>query len=966
MQQGVTTQTNARNTGIELAEASTSVVLAAEAPTSAPVREGVKLSKEELQAKIRQVLERGPRPDDPAVRPNVLEQVHPVGVPLSLEQLMSSMVYDHTKVPHRYDKYRGIADAAALFEDGVAAEWKAKYGKEWREGFERELLEFLQEDGYAAPSDDNEMALVRAIHGNIGPEGERAVREYQERERQYVPLHVELIDKIRSALRPPEETPEVHSSEMLSYELEAHPDRYSVRSASHSFMRDLSYTQFWILVQEGLVDKVRFFGPDKNTVMVTTKDAAPGGRRTVKLVLPPDPELFDHLVAHGVFIDTGVSEAQRLGSAWLVQVARYCLPMFVFSSIAWAISRMFLDSSFAGRRVWVMEDEVAQWEAEQGFSTEYNLQFDTPIRPIDVNPADPSFIAWDDIHGIDSVKKEIEEAIAFLKNPRKLMKLGIRKIGGILLAGAPGTGKTLLAKALSHEADVPMFGCSGTDFQEMYVGMGASKIRKTFELLKSVAPCILFIDEFDALGMARGSDKEGSMGDEEAVNTINELLTQMDGFEANKAVLILAATNRPGVLDEALTRPGRFDRVVYMPSPDLRGRAQILQVHAGRRPHNPDINWFEIARAIPGYTGADIMGLINRSSRMAARAGHARMEEDDIYAAMEYGALIQQDELAQDGVVNDPTPEPIPPLLRKSIATYQAGKALLAYITPEFEEISRVTCCPYGVAAGYTMFVEDEDKSLNTVVTRADMESHLVVNLAGRAAEKLVLGDSEVTGQGAPDVFQANLIAREMVLSCGMGRKVGPVSLLEHVVPPEDSDFTSVGLDEDESYTQVADMSTEMARVAFAEVVELLEAAEAKAYYGLAMNWGALSALVDALLARGSLSGKAVAEVLEENGVVHFPDPHLIGFGWDQNGELNYPFKPEKAVDGEAAAAGEVVEEPPKLTGLAAKTWFAGTEWDAPRDKDGKFRGGWHWNFPYSVRKDLPEWYRKEVERYAY
>ncbi|GFR51495.1 hypothetical protein Agub_g13859, partial [Astrephomene gubernaculifera] len=411
-------------------------------------------------------------------------------------------------------------------------------------------------------------------------------------------------------------------------------------------------------------------------------------------------------------------------------------------------------------------------------------------------------------------------------------------------------------------------------------------------------------------------------------------------------------------------------------------RAKIMQVHARNKSVDPSINWYEVARAMAGFTGADVMGLMARAARMAGRQGREAITEDDIYAAMENKSMEAVVEATSSGgggglvagEGSEGSPDPIPPQLRRAIAVYEAGKALAAYITPEYEEIARVSVCPLNVLSGYTLFVEDEDRCVNAILTRSELEARMVVHLAGRCAEKLVCGEGAMTGQGSPDLFHANLIAREMVMSFGMGRRTGPLDLLRVVGTSEGNAAShelragGAEVDEDPFYYQSTDMSTEQARVALSEVVELLDAAEAKAMYGLAVNWGPLEALTQALLDRGTLTGKEVSYILESNGVIHFPDPNLTGFGWDPDGSLKYPFKPDSSSSSpqQQPSADKPQKSPPVLAGAHAKTWFAGTDKDAPRNPDGSFVYGWHWNMPYSLSKDLPDWYKKEVERYSY
>eukprot|EP00878_Enallax_costatus_P001473 GHUV01001624.1.p1 GENE.GHUV01001624.1~~GHUV01001624.1.p1 ORF type:complete len:977 (+),score=283.07 GHUV01001624.1:432-2933(+) len=761
-------------------------------------------------------------------------------------------------------------------------------------------------------------------------------------------------------------------------------------------LQELAYTQLWTLVGEGHVDSLRLYGPEQLTAIVALKESAPGGARQCKVVLAPDPDLADHLLTHGVMVSSSNVEGDRIHRAFLIQIARYTMPFVIISAIFWLLHTWILDpvpNKFRRREFIRYRREILHVGTK--------LNFRSPARQVFIDTSGPEFIGWDDINGIDEVKQEIEEIIDYLKNPALLRLRGVSRIGGVLLAGAPGTGKTLLAKAIAAESGVKMFTCSGTDFYDVYTGVGARRIRETFEMLRNFAPAVLFVDEFDALGAARGAAAAG----DESASIINELLVQMDGFEDNRGIVVLGATNRPGAIDAALIRPGRFDRIIYMPLPDAAGRAKILQVHARNKSVDSTINWEEVARAMSGFTGADCMGLMARAARMAARQGREAISEEDIYAAMENKAMEAYQELSgapQPGYSG--LPDPIPHSLRKSIAVYEAGKALIAYVTPEYDEIARVSICPYNMITGYTLFVEDESARANALLSRGDMESVMVVHLAGRTAEKLVMGESEMTGLGAADLFHANMIAREMILSAGMGRKMGPVDLMHlHPKAAEDTQgdllrtLEPKDATEEEFYYHATDMPTEMARVAMSEVLELLEAAEAKASYGLAINWKPLQALVDALMDRGVLQGREVAHILETNGVIHFPDPYTVGFGWESDGSLLYPFKPKPGSkegpdsglgrdggpdlgpgsggsndrpggpgDGPDGSGGvDDGKAELALVGAAARTWYAGTEYDAPRDKDGKFAYDWHWNSPFRIKRDVPDLFRKEVQRYV-
>eukprot|EP00798_Chlamydomonas_sp_ICE-L_P024177 gene24177-9766_t len=309
--------------------------------------------------------------------------------------------------------------------------------------------------------------------------------------------------------------------------------------------------------------------------------------------------------------------------------------------------------------------------------------------------------------------------------------------------------------------------------------------------------------------------------------------------------------------------------------------------------------------------------------------------EEDLFAAMENKAMeafLEMTSAPKPGQ-DIGVPETLPPYIRRIVATYEGGKALIAYITPEFEEIARVSVCPDDLITGYTLFVEDEYKRANAILTRADMESHMVVNVAGRCAERLVVGDElHMTGISAPDHFHANMIAREMVLEFGMGKKTGPVDLMN--VRPQKGDSAllqrSTSQPDEDYYYHSTDMSSEQARESMGEIADMLASAEAKAIHGLAINWKAH----------------------QSNGVIHFPDPYIEAYGWDEEGSLIYPHRPKKDPSLPASTEDAGPETPPKLTGLKAKTWFAGTEYDAPRDADGNFRSGWHWNMPYAISRD--------------
>ncbi|GAB4815168.1 hypothetical protein N2152v2_002214 [Parachlorella kessleri] len=657
--------------------------------------------------------------------------------------------------------------------------------------------------------------------------------------------------------------------------------------------KDMTYTQFRNLVQEGRIDKVKYTD-DRRSVVVTTKASAPGGVRTAKVGLAFDPDLFDLMVEHGVYIQAPDTNAVL---PMLHSLARLVFPIafsFMLIKFAFRLGRKKKrDKIFGGARLQTLQGKDAA-------------------------------VTFKDIAGIDQVKSEIMEIVEFLRNPQRFLSLGARSPAGVLLVGPPGTGKTLLAKAIAGEAGVPFFSVAGTEFMEMFVGVGAARVRDMFQQARKNAPCILFIDEFDGLGKARSY---GGMGSDESVHTINQLLTEMDGFEDNTGVVIMAATNRPAALDQALTRPGRFDRIVHLPLPNMEGRIGILKVHARGKKVDPGLDYEKVARATAGFTGAEIMNLMNQSAIIAVRQGQPLITDAVVFEALE---KIHRDRLGRGGSPTDVDVDAIPPPMRRTIAVYEAARALIGYITPDFDEIQRVSACPQGMATGYTYFLPKEEMLESRIVTRGYMEARMVVALAGRCAEKLVLGEAHVSTAGAKDLEQANVIAREMVYRCGFSKRLGPVSLMDN----EEVYINKL------NSSPVADISTELAKIAYADVEELVEGAEAKAYYGLASNYRPLQALVETLLERETLTGAELAELLESNGVKKFDSQMTEGFKWGEDGGLSYPGRPEtsRATLEAVAATGPSPDWPSGNGNGSAAT---SPPWWSPKN-------------PYRVRDDIP------------
>ena len=372
-------------------------------------------------------------------------------------------------------------------------------------------------------------------------------------------------------------------------------------------------------------------------------------------------------------------------------------------------------------------------------------------------------VTFEDVAGAEEAKAEVAELVDFLRDPGKFQKLGGRIPSGILMVGSPGTGKTLLAKAIAGEAKVPFFTISGSDFVEMFVGVGASRVRDMFETAKKHAPCIIFIDEIDAVGRHRGAGLGG--GHDEREQTLNQLLVEMDGFEGNEGVIVMAATNRPDVLDPALLRPGRFDRQVVVPLPDIRGREQILKVHMRKVPKDDSVDASIIARGTPGFSGADLANLVNEAALFAARENsklvnmsHFERAKDKIMMGAERRSMVMSDED------------------KKLTAYHEAGHAIVGRLVPEHDPVYKVSIIPRGRALGVTMFLPEEDRFS---LSKKHLESQISSLFGGRIAEELIFGPESVTTGASNDIERATEIARNMVTKWGLSERLGPLSYTE-------------------------------------------------------------------------------------------------------------------------------------------------------------------------------------------
>ncbi|HZF36920.1 MAG TPA: ATP-dependent zinc metalloprotease FtsH, partial [Candidatus Angelobacter sp.] len=450
-------------------------------------------------------------------------------------------------------------------------------------------------------------------------------------------------------------------------------------------------------------------------------------------------------------------------------------------------------------------------------------------------------VTFEDVAGIDEAKQELQEIVEFLKDPQKFQRLGGKIPKGCLLIGPPGTGKTLLARAIAGEANVPFFTISGSDFVEMFVGVGASRVRDMFEQGKKNAPCIIFIDEIDAVGRHRGAGLGG--GNDEREQTLNQLLVEMDGFEANEGVILIAATNRPDVLDPALLRPGRFDRQVVVPNPDILGREQILKVHMRKVPLAPDVDARVIARGTPGFSGADLANLVNEAALLAARAGRRvvtmiefESAKDKVMMGAERRSMVMSEEE------------------KKLTAYHEAGHALVGLKVPKHDPLHKVTIIPRGRALGVTMSLPERDRY---GMAKIELTSKIAVMFGGRIAEELIFGPENVTTGASSDIQQATSMARRMVTEWGMSEKLGPIKYSDN----EEEVFLG------HSVTQRKNVSDATAKLIDDEIRRLIDEGEGSARRILTEHLDDLHTIANALLEYETLSGEEVRALLRGEAI---------------------------------------------------------------------------------------------------
>lgn len=568
---------------------------------------------------------------------------------------------------------------------------------------------------------------------------------------------------------------------------------------------EISYSEFLTMLDNGEVEEVKIYS---STVQVTPKEKK--GSESGKIYYATrisDIYLVDRLEAAKEKGELDYIAVDESGSAMIWNVLSWVVMFGVFYLIIWLFMRSM---SKGGGMMGVGKSNAKMYmEKETG-------------------------VTFADVAGQEESKESLKEMVDFLHNPKRYLEIGAKLPKGALLVGPPGTGKTLLAKAVAGEANVPFFSLSGSDFVELYVGVGASRVRDLFKQATSVAPCIIFIDEIDAIGRSRDSKYGG--GDSEREQTLNQLLSEMDGFDTSKGIVILAATNRPEILDKALLRPGRFDRRVIVEKPDLKGRIETLKVHAKNVKMDETVDFKELALATSGAVGADLANIINEAALAAVKAGREYVSQSDLFESIE---VVFAGKEKKDRILSKEE--------KKIVAYHETGHALCIALQKHTEPVQKITIIPRTMGAlGYVMQVPEEEKYLNT---KAEMEADIVTFLAGRAAEAIKF-DSVTTG-ASNDIEQATNMARRMITMYGMSDKFGMVAL--ESVQNRYLDGRSVMNCSEETATKIDD-----------EIREIIKASYDKAFNLLKENESVLDALAQHLIEKETITGKEFMKIFEE------------------------------------------------------------------------------------------------------
>ena len=576
------------------------------------------------------------------------------------------------------------------------------------------------------------------------------------------------------------------------------------RPAPANAPRSLRYSDFIEAVQANQISRV-LISPDRGTALVVESD----GRRA-EVNLAPDKDLLKILTDNKVDIAV---QPTRQTPAWQQAASSLLFPILLLGGLFFLLRRA------------------------QGGGGKQAMSFGKSKARVQMEPQ--TQVTFNDVAGIEGAKLELTEVVDFLKNPDRFTAVGAKIPKGVLLVGPPGTGKTLLAKAVAGEAGVPFFSISGSEFVEMFVGVGASRVRDLFEQAKKNAPCIVFIDEIDAVGRQRGAGLGG--GNDEREQTLNQLLTEMDGFEGNTGIIIVAATNRPDVLDAALMRPGRFDRQVVVDRPDYSGRLQILGVHARGKTLSKDVDLDRVARRTPGFTGADLANLLNEAAIMAARRQLVEISMDEVNDAIE---RVMAGPEKKDRVMSERR--------KRLVAYHEAGHALVGALMPDYDSVQKISIIPRGNAGGLTFFTPSEERMESGLYSRSYLQNQMAVALGGRVAEEIVYGEDEVTTGASNDLQQVARVARQMVTRFGMSDKLGPVALGR----------SQGGMFLGRDIGAERDFSEDTAATIDAEVSELVAVAYKRATTVLSANRSVLDELADLLVEQETVDAEQLQELL--------------------------------------------------------------------------------------------------------
>ncbi len=571
----------------------------------------------------------------------------------------------------------------------------------------------------------------------------------------------------------------------------------------HAASKALDYSDFIEQVKLGQVKKAKLDGP---TIEVEMQD---GSRLYSYSPESDNGPLIGLLLEHDVRIEAKAPDRQGL----LMQIFISWFPFLLLIAV-WIYLMRQMQGGASGRGALSFGKSRARMLGE-----------------------DQVRITFNDVAGVDEAKEEVKELVDFLRDPGKFQKLGGKIPRGVLMVGPPGTGKTLLAKAIAGEAKVPFFTISGSDFVEMFVGVGASRVRDMFEQAKKHAPCIIFIDEIDAVGRHRGAGLGG--GHDEREQTLNQLLVEMDGFDGNEGVIVIAATNRPDVLDPALLRPGRFDRQVVVPLPDIRGREQILKVHMRKVPLADDVKPAILARGTPGFSGADLANLVNEAALFAARVNKRLVDMEEFEKAKD---KIMMGTERRSMVMSEDE--------KKLTAYHEAGHAIVGRNVPAHDPVYKVTIIPRGRALGVTMFLPEEDR---LSYSKERLESQIASLFGGRIAEEIVFGNESVTTGAANDIERVTDIARNMVTRWGLSERLGPMTY------SDDEGEVFLG----HSITQHKMVSDETAHVIDEEVRKIIDRNYDKAKDILTTNIGKLHAMAEALIKYETLDSAQIDDIMD-------------------------------------------------------------------------------------------------------